>query len=96
MNTVQGFIQKLDRDASPAVARLPAISQQLQDSLAHANKLLASVDAGYGGDSRFKRDLDQLMAQLNETANSIRVLADLLTRHPEALIRGRPASGSSQ
>jgi paraquat-inducible protein B len=34
------------------------------------------------------------LAQLSEAARSIRVLADLLTRHPEALIRGRPETGS--
>jgi hypothetical protein len=30
---------------------------------------------------------------LNDATRSIRSLADLLSRHPEALIRGRPAGG---
>jgi len=34
-----------------------------------------------------------LMAQLTDAARSIRVLADLLSRHPEALIRGRTNQG---
>jgi paraquat-inducible protein B len=34
------------------------------------------------------------LAQLNETASSVRVLADLLSRHPEALIRGRTNTGT--
>jgi paraquat-inducible protein B len=92
--TVREVTQHLDREATPALARLPAIAQTLQDAVSHANKLLGSVDAGYGGDSRFKRDLDRLLAQLNETASSVRVLADLLSRHPEALIRGRTNTGT--
>jgi paraquat-inducible protein B len=33
------------------------------------------------------------MLQLTDTARSVRVLADLLARHPEALIRGRTDQG---
>lgn len=93
LSAVQDFTQKLEHDTQPALARLPAIAQGLQDTVARANKLLGGVDTGYGGDSRFKRDLDRLLAQLNDTASSVRVLADLLTRHPEALIRGRTSTG---
>jgi len=31
--------------------------------------------------------------QTNDALSSIRALADLLSRHPEALIKGRPAGG---
>jgi paraquat-inducible protein B len=33
--------------------------------------------------------MERLLDQVNETARSIRLLADFLDRHPEALIRGR-------
>jgi hypothetical protein len=33
--------------------------------------------------------LPEAIRQLNETARSIRTLADYLNRHPEALIRGK-------
>ena len=42
----------------------------------------------------FGRNASRLLAQLSDTARSFRVLADLLTRHPEALIRGRTEQGS--
>jgi paraquat-inducible protein B len=90
LSAAYGLIQKADHDAGPALARLPAIAQSLQESLNHVSKLTGSLGQDYGGDSRFKRDLDQLLSQLSDTATSVRVLADLLTRHPEALIRGRP------
>jgi paraquat-inducible protein B len=33
------------------------------------------------------------MGELKQAARSVRVLADMLERHPEALLRGRPDSG---
>jgi paraquat-inducible protein B len=94
MNEVQDFTSKLDKDGAPALKRLPAIAAQLQDTLTSANRLLVSVNAGYGDDSRFRRDLDRLMPQLTDTVRSIRALTDLLSRHPEALIRGRTNTGT--
>jgi hypothetical protein len=34
-------------------------------------------------------DLPRLMQELGDAARSVRVLADYLDRHPEALLRGR-------
>ena len=58
------------------------------------DKLIGSLESGYGGDSRFSRDVGHLMSQLSDAARSIRVLTDLLSRHPEALIRGRTDQGT--
>jgi paraquat-inducible protein B len=55
-----------------------------------ADKLTTSVDTGYGNDTRFHRDLDRLLVQTDETVRTVRSLADILSRHPEALIKGRP------
>jgi paraquat-inducible protein B len=93
MIDVQDIARKLDTDATPALKRLPAIAAQLQEAITKANRLIGSVNAGYGDDSRFRRDLDRLLPQLTDTARSIRALADLLTRHPEALIKGRTNTG---
>ncbi|MCA0304504.1 MAG: MlaD family protein [Proteobacteria bacterium] len=93
MIDVRDIAKKLDVEGTPALKRLPAIAQQLQDSLTQANKLFGSLNAGYGDDSRFRRDLDRLLPQLTDAARSIRALADLLSRHPEALIKGRTNTG---
>ena len=93
MIDVRDVARKLDVEGTPALKRLPAIAQQLQDSLTQANKLFGSLNTGYGDDSRFRRDLDRLLPQLTDAARSIRALADLLSRHPEALIKGRTNTG---
>ena len=93
MVEAQDVMRKLDDGATPALKRLPDIAVQLQDSLTKANRLIGSLDKGYGDQSKFLRDLDRLMPQLTETARSIRALSDLLTRHPEALVKGRTNTG---
>ena len=93
MLDVQDIARKLDTDATPALKRLPEIAQQLQDAVSKANRLIGSVDRGYGDQSKFHRDLDRLMPQLTDTARSLRALTDLLMRHPEALLTGRTNTG---
>lgn len=93
MLDVQDIARKLDTDATPALKRLPEIAAQLQSALTQANRLFGSINTGYGDDSRFRRDLDRLLPQITDAARSIRALTDLLSRHPEALIKGRPNTG---
>ncbi len=94
MVEVQEVARKLDAGAAPALKRLPDIAAQLQETLTKANKLVGSVNVGYGEDSKFHRDLDHLLPQLTDTLRSIRALSDLLERHPEALVRGRTDQGT--
>ena len=86
-------MNNLNRGLTPMTQRLPAIATGLEDAVRHTNTLINSLDNGYGGDSRFSRDVTRLMSQLSDAARSLRVLADLLSRHPEALIRGRTNLG---
>ena len=93
---VQGLVRRTDAGLSPLMRRLPEVSSDLQQTLQRANQLVGSVNAGYGANSQFSRDLERLMAQLNDGVRSIRLLADFLDRHPEALIRGRANTGAER
>jgi paraquat-inducible protein B len=91
--SVQSTVQNLDAGLSPAMKRLPDVAAGLQKTMTDVNRLLLSLQAGYGDNTPFSRDLGRLLIQLNDATRSIRSLADLLSRHPEALIKGRPAGG---
>lgn len=93
MASVQDAVRKLDSGMTPVLKRLPDIADNLQKTMAQANKLVTSLDNGYGDNTRFNRDLERLLSQANEAVSSVRALSDLLTRHPEALIRGRTNQG---
>ena len=83
--SAQGMVQRLD------TKQLPQLTSDLEKTLTSANKLVLSLDSGYGDNTKFNRDLDRLMAQTTDAVRSMRALADLLARHPEALVKGRPA-----
>jgi paraquat-inducible protein B len=72
-----------------AVDNLATALAAAQKTLNNANKFIVSADDGYGNDTKFHRDLDRLLVQTDEAVRSIHALADLLSRHPEALIKGR-------
>ena len=72
---------------------MPEISADLQKTLANANKLIVSLDNGYGNDTKLNRDMNRLMVEFTGAARAIRSLADMLQRNPEALIKGRAAGG---
>jgi paraquat-inducible protein B len=91
--TAQRAVKQIDAGIEPTMKKLPEITNSLQDTLNKANRLVGSVDTGYGAGSDFHRTLERMLEQLSDTARSVRVLADLLSRHPEALIRGRTDQG---
>ena len=91
--STQALVENLNRGVNAIAPKLPGMATSLEASLKRTDKLIASLESGYGGDSRFNRDIGRMMAQLSDAARSIRVLSDLLSRHPEALIRGRTDQG---
>ena len=94
LSQAQSVLGKLDTDMGPFLKQLPEIATSLEATLKQTNQLERSVDRGYGNDAQFHRDLDRLMIQLTEAVRSFQALANLLTRHPEALLRGRTDSGT--
>ncbi|WP_158258308.1 PqiB family protein [Rhodopila globiformis] len=93
MTELESVVKRLDTGVTPALQNLPEMTASLQAVLANTNRLVASANTGYGGDSAFHRDVNRLLNQLNDTMQSLRSLADMLNRHPEALIRGRTNTG---
>ena len=92
--SAETFTRNLNSGTAPAFRQLPEMAGQLQKTVTSTNKLLVSLDSGYGDSTKFNRDLDRLMVQANDALSSIRALTDLLARHPEALIKGRPSGGT--
>jgi len=89
MASVQDLVKKTDAGLTPTLRRLPEITANLQDAVTKAGRTVGSIEASYGNNSQFQRELERAMTQVGDTARSIRLLADFLDRHPEALVRGR-------
>jgi paraquat-inducible protein B len=94
LSDVQHLVRKADTGLTPVLQKLPRISQDLQQAVARANAALG--EGGYGGNSDFQRNIGRLLEQVNDAARSIRLLADFLDRHPEALIKGRSGQAAER
>jgi paraquat-inducible protein B len=96
LHQARDLVQKADAGATPALQRLPQISQDLQNTVNRASRLVGSLNDGGAGNSAFGRDLDRLLSQVSEAARSVRLLSDYLDEHPEALIRGRTSQAKER
>jgi paraquat-inducible protein B len=65
------------------------LNQRVGPLLVQAQSSLASADGLVGANSQARYDLNALLKELTGAARSIRVFADYLERHPDALIRGK-------
>ncbi len=79
LDRADASIKTLDRKTMPAVART---LEQTRQTLRAAEKLLTPG-------SPLQLETQRLLQELTSAARSIRIMADYLERHPEALIRGK-------
>jgi paraquat-inducible protein B len=63
----------------------PEVSTMLQQT----TKTLMTIQTAFGEDSTFNQNTRQTLDELADTAQALRLLADYLERHPEALIYGK-------
>ena len=96
LKEAQALVQHIDDGSAPMMKKLPDIAANLQAATQRTATLLQSMQDGYGEQSQTRRDLDRLIVQAADTARSVRLLADYLTQHPEALIAGRSAKATEK
>jgi paraquat-inducible protein B len=99
--TIQGFEALVSSpDTKQAVAALTqaavrldaligTLDQRLGPLFVQAQSTFAAADGLVGANSQARYDLNALLKELTGAARSIRVFADYLERHPDALIRGK-------
>lgn len=76
---MDALVRRLDQEVAPAA----------RAALEGARKTLASTEQTLASDAPLQQDLRAALRALTRTAESLRILADTIERHPEALIRGK-------
>jgi paraquat-inducible protein B len=89
-----GTLEALALTATELQALVQTVDQQLGPLMTQVQGTLASAETMVGSNSQTRYDLDSMLKELAGAARSIRVLADYLERHPEALLRGKPGFAS--
>ena len=67
----------------------PGLAAELQATLENARTTLASLGAVASPEGEIGVELYNALAELTAAARSIRVMAEYLERHPDALLRGK-------
>ena len=85
-------MRQLTPAARETLAGVQQTLQQTEKTLQQAQKTLASADTNLIDDrAPLQRSAGDALAEMQRAAQSLRVLADYLQRHPESLLRGKPA-----
>ena len=84
-----GQIEAVEDTALNLLKSLDATLGNVRGTLTNADKVLGNASTLIAPDSVFNARLDNLLKQGGGAAQALRVLADYLERHPEALIRGK-------
>ncbi|WP_341523823.1 MlaD family protein [Pseudomonas sp. G.S.17] len=85
-NNLNGSLSELQKTLKQVNGTL---LPEMRGTLQQAQKTLHTANDSLGEDSPARVQLGQAMDEVQRTARSVRVLTDFLSRHPEALIRGR-------
>jgi len=85
----RGVVVNINKHIDPMVQTLQTTFEATRTALHQANQTLKDIQGTTGQGSVLHYELTKTLQSLSSAAASIRVLADYLERHPEALIRGK-------
>jgi paraquat-inducible protein B len=85
----QKLVRDMDKRMGPLETSIEKALKAADEAAVQAEKTLAAVEGVAGKDSPLVYQLNTTLKELSSAARSIRVWADYLERHPEALLRGK-------
>jgi len=92
--SVASIVKKIDKMPIEAIGEnLKKAIAELDRTLVSARATLDSADALVQPTSVLSEQLGGTLQEVSRAARALRQLADYLERHPESLIRGKPAEG---
>jgi paraquat-inducible protein B len=89
INDAGAVTQRLDKRVDPLLGAIEETFKTTRAALSQVNKTLSEIEGATGDGARLNRQVNQTLQELAAAARSVRLLADYLERHPEALIRGK-------
>jgi len=96
MRSAQAFMGDADGRLEPAFESFMSASAALETALKDAGQLIESAKDSISEDSDLRARSSRAIVELEAAAEAVRVLADYLARHPEALIKGKPSPGDER
>jgi len=89
LDQVQGLVGKIDSQVEPVASALLQTARNADSALQHGKIALKEIEEFISEDSPIRVDLTNSLEELSAAARSMRLLANYLERHPEALVHGK-------
>ena len=89
LNDIRTLTAKVDGQAGPLLDAFLETLQSADLTLGQTRSTLAATEGLVSDNSKVNRGLNGALAEISSAARSIRIFADYLERHPEALLRGK-------
>ncbi len=89
--TLPSQIETLEASANRLIASMDTTLSSVRGTLTNADLVLGQAGNLIASDSPLNAGLNHLLQQGGGAARSLRILADYLEQHPEALLRGKPS-----
>jgi paraquat-inducible protein B len=86
---IRKLAANMDGELAPLAARIADVSEEAGATLRRARTTIDNIDSAVGDDSALAYRLPKALKELEGAARSIRLLADELNQHPEALVWGK-------
>lgn len=83
------LMENLRSSADPALADFRAAMGSAQSAFKAADSAFRTAEGMIGKESAVRHEILTLLKNLSEAARSLKIMADYLERHPDALIRGK-------
>jgi paraquat-inducible protein B len=83
----------MDSELGPLTARIENVSEEAGATLRRAQTAIENINRAVGDDSALAYQLPKTLKELEGATRSIRLLADELSQHPEALVWGKRKTG---
>jgi paraquat-inducible protein B len=93
LEDTQQLMTNTDRSIQALSADIAVAVERASDAMLEARKTLANTEALTAADSEVMYELTTALGEIGAAARAIRMLADYLERHPEALVQGKRMPG---
>ena len=85
----QTLIRDIDTGIRPILVTLQEASKKADTVLVQAESTMATLERQLDEDSPLLFELSETFKELSAASRSIRIMADYIERHPEALLKGK-------
>jgi paraquat-inducible protein B len=90
------LIANIDEQTAPLMSRIQKATDSVQNALEQADTTLKSIEALAGEGSKLRFEVSTALREVGAASRSVRVLADFIEQHPDAILRGRAVQTGGQ